>query len=385
MVYKIQQSLSLKKETRTGLFLFECLHPLDQEKRERFYLNKNNVSDKDEIEGIKVLSIGERFAETLDWLEKSIDSFPYVWPFEGKSLDRYGYDFTCTLSNNEITSLELSEIGYHVIRNYLDIEDPNYIPYVVEEEYFKGGGAFVKFSVTLDERKPVNEIVLHPFTSFPLDIVSITYETDIENYSERKELIPQTVSYSEDGIKFVEPEERISGVNTIIFKFEEVSARRLTFILKQKNYTINNYLIREEVSQKNSLWDKIKEREATVTLDETDGLETLTQKELDKKSGWDNYLKERNVYQKKHKEWKDAMSIYNEKIAERNKMIQAKEKEEARYKQAVSDYRSEYNKAKKAYEDKQKSYEKRLASYKKEKKAYDKKLKAYKDYLKKIK
>ncbi len=169
-------------------------------------------------------------------------------------------------------------------------------PIMVAMDNIAAGGALVKFSVTLPRPEIINEITLTPFTKYPLEIASITYEEDTETYHTPKELIGSL----------------LENTQTMTLQFPNIIGKRLTFILRQKNYTKDTYLVRSGDINKASLWDKISKREEEVTLSSpwnTDA--TVSTEELDSYSGWDIYLTELKKYEDAYAKYQAQVNTYN--------------------------------------------------------------------------
>lgn len=168
-------------------------------------------------------------------------------------------------------------------------------PITVGMDNFAPGGAMVKFEVILQRPEIVSEISLLPFTTYPLEIVSVMYQADTETYHVPEELIKKKVESTE----------------TMVIQFPRIIAKRFVFTLRQKNYTRNSYMVREQEMHKADLWDKIKKREVQVTLsDPSAANQTVSQTDLNSWSGWDIYQKELEKYNQAYQEYLVALSKY---------------------------------------------------------------------------
>jgi hypothetical protein len=137
----------------------------------------------------------------------------------------------------------------------------------------------------------------------------------------------------------------------------------------------------EENMKKQELWDAISKREAEVTLNTTDGLETVSTEEVDKLSGWDIYRLQYAKYKADLQAWQDKLIVYKKKEAERNAAIKEKEVAQKRYEQALSEYRADYKAAVKKYETKVAQYKQDLSAYNAAYAKYQKDLTLYNKYL----
>lgn len=267
--YHVEYAISFGIERFEGLWKIEFPHPLDVGVKKVAYLPMTADDERigRVIDGIYVAQPGERMVEVLQWLYDQITKYPYYWPWEGTYVDRYGYDFEVDLGMGEdepVERVEISLLAYEIVKKKLNIQPtppPN--PIVGDDEWVEPGGVLVKLVVTLDRPKPVSEISIAPFTKYPMEVVSISYEEDIETFHPRKEIILDNQPMV--GIPVLRPESPWS-TESITFKFSEILARRFTIILRQPNYVKNTYLINEDDLNKKDLWEKIAQREAEDTL-----------------------------------------------------------------------------------------------------------------------
>lgn len=174
------------------------------------------------------------------------------------------------------------------------------------------GGALIKFTVTLARPDVVSEIALTPFSNYPVEVASIKFEEDIETYHVPKEILAA-------------PKE---STGTMVFQFPSILAKRFTFILRQRNYTKDTYLIRESSVNKAETWNKIANREAEVTLNDVTANATVDQTSLDTYSGWDIYLTELAKFNEDHAKYVIALQQY--------------QVDKAKYDQEVAAYKSAY-------------------------------------------
>lgn len=160
---------------------------------------------------------------------------------------------------------------------------------------FTGGGAMVKFTVTLPRPEVVSQITLSPFTKYPLEIVSVRYEEDIETFHVPKELITKSTK----------------STQTMTLQFPSIIARRFTFVLRQENNVKNTYLVSDGEITRADLWDKISKRETEVSLGTPTNTDaTVAQAELDVYSGWDIYQTELAKYEKQIALWTQQIVEY---------------------------------------------------------------------------
>jgi hypothetical protein len=190
----------------------------------------------------------------------------------------------------------------------------------------EAGGALVKFTMTLLRPEIVSEISITPFTTYPMEIVSIGYEEDVETYHPIKGLV-------------TEPKE---SVQTMVFQFPSIIAKRFTFVIRQKNYTKNTYLVREKEISKSDLWDKISKRETEVTLATTSNV-TVSQTDVDTYSGWDIYQDELTKYESDYAQYVIDLQNYNAAKAVYETDVVRYQTAYSAYQSLVSQYNSSYN------------------------------------------
>lgn len=391
MSYNVQYAVSLSIAERQGLWKIQFIHPLDAMVKVNAWI-ASTVDDErigTTIDGVKVATPGTHMIEVLSWLADLINTYPYYWPYEGNPINKYGYDFSVDMNTAEtdsVTKVEVTDIAYNIIKQNLDIQAAPSNPQSVDESiyYIKGGGALIKYTVTLDKAQPISEITITPFTEYDLEVESIMYEEDIETYHVRKELLPQDITYIDDK-PYSAPTDPQASTKMMIFKFPSVIAKRLTFILRQKNYKKDTYLIREKEINEKDLWDKISQRETEVTLDITDGLDTVEVEKLDTWTGWDIYQQQLQKYYEALKKWQEDMQIYRQKLAERQAAIDLQNQYTNQYNTEMNQYRAEYAAALGKYNEKVTNYRNQLASYNNAKATYDRNLALYNKYLQDLK
>jgi hypothetical protein len=375
----VESALSFGVESYEGLWKIQYLHPLDANLKLQAWvpMNPDNELIGKEINNISVAEPGPRLVEVMGWMYSQITRYPYYWPKEGSYVDKFGYDFEVELgSTNQTNLIEITQVAYDILKAELNIKPPaeqNDREVQVEYETVRGGGVLIKLSVTLDRAQPVSELSLAPFTKYPMELISIMYEEDIETFHPKKEIIlPKNDTETK---KFSQTTESIR------FQFPVVTAKRITLILRQQNAEKNTYLVNEDSVSKAQLWSDISKREAEVTLDTQDGLETVAQKELDTMSGWDVYVKQMQKHFEELSKWKKEFDLYKQKQAERNAKLREAGKEEKLYTQAMSEYREEYNRAVAKYKTRVRNYEAEAKAYNTAYSKYQRDLVVYNKYL----
>ncbi|MDK2600665.1 hypothetical protein QO179_24535 [Bacillus stercoris] len=283
----------------------EFLHPLDAGLKVTTYipLDPNDELIGEEVDNIRVAEPGERLTEVMGWLYNRITRYPYYWPKEGTYIDKFGYDFEVELlSENQVNRIDITQIAYDMLKAELNIQPPdpdNTTDVDIQNDVVSGGGVLVKLSVTLDKAQPVSELSIAPFTKYPMELVSLMYEEDIETYHPKKEIIKPK--------KNTAIKEFTQTATSIRFQFPVVVAKRFTIILRQKNNEKNTYLVNPADISKKSLWAKVSKIEAELTLDMSDNVETLKNTDSASLKGWDVYLSQLAKYQKSLMDWKKKL------------------------------------------------------------------------------
>lgn len=391
MSYNVQYAMSLSIAEHGGLWKIQFVHPLDAMIKVSTWIAPTIDDERigTTVDGLNVSSPGTHMTEVLAWLSDLISNYPYYWPYEGNPIDKYGYDFTVNMSissGNTVSKVEMTDIAYSIVKNNLSIQPQAPGNQEVDQSvyYLQGGGALIKYTITLDKAQPVSEVTITPFSEFDLEVESIMYEEDIETYHVRKELIPQTITYTDEK-PYSTPTNPQASTKMMVFKFPAIIAKRFTFILRQKNYKKDTYLIREKDISEKDLWDKISQREAEVTLDVTDGLDTVETNKIDVWTGWDIYQEQLQKYYNALKKWQDDMQIYRQKLAERQAAIDLQNQYNTEYGQAMDQYNAEKAAAVAKYNQQVADYRNRVAAYNSAKDTYDRNLALYNKYLRDLK
>lgn len=158
-------------------------------------------------------------------------------------------------------------------------------------------GAYIKFTITLEKQSLCSQISFKLFAKYPMEIISLKYEEDVETYHEPKELVQNATQRSSS--------------TQIKIMFPNVLAKRFTVVFNQPNYEKNTYLVRKDWTTEQSLWNEVLAREVDITLNSADGLETVEQSYLDSLTGWNAYLASLDKYNAELKVWQGKMDSYN--------------------------------------------------------------------------
>lgn len=95
-------------------------------------------------------------------------------------------------------------------------------------EYFNTkNGALIKLQITLESMQTINEIIIRPFTVYPLDIVAlIAYNTD---------------SLIEEGTVLLKPGNSV--IEPLVCTLEDTPIKRLVLILNQRHYICKDLIV----------------------------------------------------------------------------------------------------------------------------------------------
>jgi hypothetical protein len=362
-IINIEYAVSLGKSSKDNLWQIKYVNSMESSSMQYAYITASKEDPRigSKIDGVSVVEPGDRLVKVLDWLYARIESYPYQWPWEGTYVNKFGYDFEIEKTNDKIAKVEITEIAYDIVSNKIETKEANKENEIVEtKEILEPGGAYVKYTVTLDQPKPMSEIAISPFSPYPLEIVSIMYEEDTETFHPKKELILDEVKGNSDTKSFT-------------FNFSPVTAKRLTIIMRQKNYTKNSYLIREQDSEKKDLWDKISGHELEVTLNLEDNIETVDDSKIKEWTGWNIYLTAQKKFYKELEQWKADKEKYEYYKAKKEEQ----EKENKIYNESLKEYNEAYDLATEKYRKAKRAYDKRKANDKDAKSEYEKSMKLY--------
>ena len=260
MKLQTEYALHFGIEKREGLWKVTMPHPRDPLKILQAFFPQTKDDDRigKEIDGLYVANPGARILQVVDWLHHSITKYPFEWKQQGDSLNPFSPDFEIETSKNKdgemVTFIEMTELAFLSAKKLIGVEPPKDTEEEVkDDDILPGGGAYVKLHITFECVKPVSEITITPFVEYPMDVVSISYEKDIDTFQPRKEINLF--------------EQNTTSSNTMVFSFQTVTAKRMTFIFRQRNYTQNTYLTSQVDMMKKEMWNSIKSSEVDAMLD----------------------------------------------------------------------------------------------------------------------
>lgn len=144
-------------------------------------------------------------------------------------------------------------------------------------------GAICELEISLNGITTVSDIQFDPFCSYPLEIVSIYgYETEDKGGKVYELISPNHENMYQRSKK---------SVNQMTFQFPSVEVSKLRILLRQENYTKENFLVNADEANNEELWRKLSS-DPELIEDYKNGDETIA--EFDKKNeitGWTVYLK----------------------------------------------------------------------------------------------
>lgn len=367
----VEYALSLGIQKREGFWKIEYLHPEDANVKVQTLvpMTADHEMIGEEIDDILIARPGPKLVEVIGWLYNRINRYPYYWPKEGTYVDKFGYDFIVDFYNGKTSDIEITQIAYEILKEELGIKPPapNAEHEVdVQNEIIEGGGVLVKVSVTLAYAQPVSEFSLAPFTKYPMELASLMYEEDTETFHPKKEIV---LSTAEDSlVKFNQ------SIQSIRVQFPVVTAKRITFVLRQQNHEKNSYNTSEQQVSQALLWNSVSQRA-------TDGV--ATQVDTGNLTGWDIYLSELAKYQNEFLKWQKEVDAYKQKMAEREEKLAEKAQADITYENELNAYRAEYNAAVQQYKTRILEYQE-SQSAETTKSKYNKDLKVYNNYLRNL-
>lgn len=375
----VEYALSFGVQAGDSLWKIELLDPADAGTKVQAWLpmTADDPQIGNKIDNIQVARPGTKLIEVMGWLYNRITRYPYYWPYEGTYVDKFGYDFEIDYSSPvTVTTVEISEIAYEIVKAALNIQPPdaaNTVNVDIQNDTVGAGGVLIKMQITLDRAQPVSELSILPFSKYPMELVSLMYEEDIKTYKPLKEIVmPKD---NTDTKNFTQT------TSSIYFQFPVVTANRFTIIFRQQNATKESYLLNPDQLTKTELWDMISQRQADLSIESLDGLDTLSQKEIDQLDGWDIYMQQYAKFQQDFLNWQEQMNIYKQKLVEREAKLQQKAAADAKYTSDLAEWRQEYNTAMQKYQTQVSNYQAAIAKYNSDYARYQSNLTAYNNYI----
>ncbi|CDQ41789.1 hypothetical protein [Virgibacillus salexigens] len=149
-------------------------------------------------------------------------------------------------------------------------------------------GALCELEIMLNGISTVSEVRFDPFASYPLEVVSIHGYENKNRTGQMYELIsPNHPTLHQRSQK---------SVDRMVFQFPSVEISMIRILVRQENYTKENYMIDEDELNETKLWDSLASNEDLIKDYAEEGETIASFDRKNEVSGW-------NVYLDKLKEW----------------------------------------------------------------------------------
>lgn len=125
------------------------------------------------------------------------------------------------------------------------IEDQNAFSATTGNKYKGVGGAIVEVEIQLDHLVPLSDITLHPFTNYPLEVYEIHAWSNRDFHGTRHTLVDSS--------------KRRSSTEAMTFQFPTITVGTLVIVLRQVNYTKENFLVNTKDLRDAELWNRLTE------------------------------------------------------------------------------------------------------------------------------
>lgn len=192
---------------------------------------------------------------------------------------------------------------------------------------YSGDGAYATIEVILPQPKILNSLTLYPFTIYPFSVMDVRIEDDI-NAEDR--YIHRLVGIYSDTKPFL-----INQPHTIDFKPAVV--KRIQIRLRQDNYTLNQYLVRETAVKNDQLWQQILgiyAGEEWLTTEEYIINPSMIQDFIEDYTGWHEYLKQ---YQAELAKWEANEAQYRIEYAQYQRELEQYNRDLEEYESQISE------------------------------------------------
>lgn len=122
------------------------------------------------------------------------------------------------------------------------------------DQFYYGiqNGALLELEFHFESVVRLNEISIHPYVQYPLDLVAIRY-TPNDDLSEMKEIIKPNHEDSHYKSQIVD--------GNISFRFPEINCKHLYLIFNQRHFTRETFLLNSADLFKSNLWNQLHESE----------------------------------------------------------------------------------------------------------------------------
>lgn len=122
-------------------------------------------------------------------------------------------------------------------------DEPLNIPWYENGQLILSNGAACKFEIIFNSICPISEIVIKPFTEFPMEFLRI-YSYENLNY----DCVP---------VPIVDIDTKIISEGIVTLQFPELECQRLEFIINQPHYTPQSFLVSKKSKHNIELWHKV--------------------------------------------------------------------------------------------------------------------------------
>lgn len=246
----IEQHYSFSVSEFEGLWEMTFMHPYNRQEHVSVYVvAPNSDYEHAELDDKPIVEAGPRLTDVLNRLMFKIEYYPYVWDFAGKKIVSYGYDFETDFNGTSLTYIDLTEIALKEVNEFYNFFSPLETDIVDETEKVSGKGIMAKLKITLDKPKTVNHLSVDFFTEYPIELMSLMYQTD----------------QSSEAATYEIPLSKAVQTNSSIYlHFSPVFAKIFYLIIKQESYTLLDQSKTEEETTKTELWNQASTRSQSI-------------------------------------------------------------------------------------------------------------------------
>ena len=253
----IEKHVSLTIQKYEGLWKIVLIHPYKPNTYLSAYVrdSQSDFDAKDYLDA-PIVDAGERLKEVLDYITNQIEYYPYSWDLSGEKIVPYGYDFECTLSNDKIESLDLTDVAYEAVCEHYNIFSPTSGTGIANElDTISGKGVMAKLKIVLDKPKYINHLAIDFFTEYPMEILSFMYQIEEGDTQPFYELSLSNV---------------VVLNNALYLHFPPIYAKVFYIVLKQETYTLLNYTEEQELKLQQKEWENASDNSRAVYLQEAE-------------------------------------------------------------------------------------------------------------------
>ena len=256
-MHYVEKHISLTIQEYEGPWKILLLHPYEPNTYLSVYVcASRNDFDAEDYADAPIIDAGERLKTVLDYITNQIEYYPYSWDLSGENIVPYGYDFECTLSNDKIGSIDLTEVAYEAVCEYYNIFSPVSGTEVVDTlDIVSGKGVMAKLKIVLDKPKYINHLAIDFFAEYPMEILSFMYQTEEGNTQPFYELSLANV---------------VTLNNALYLHFPRIYAKVFYIILKQETYSLLNYVEDQNLQLQQKEWENASDNSRAIYLQEAE-------------------------------------------------------------------------------------------------------------------